>query len=123
MPSEAQRKKDHERYLRTKDARLARNKEKTVVIKARVRKWKEERPCTDCGRFYPFYVMEFDHHTNGNKILKISAIQYYLNWERIEEEIAKCDLVCSNCHRERTHKRGYRRPSKAGLWPNARKAV
>jgi len=23
----------------------------------------------------------------------------------IDAEIAKCDIVCSNCHRERTHKR------------------
>lgn len=27
----------------------------------------------------------------------------YVN--KLKEEIAKCDLVCSNCHRDRTHRR------------------
>jgi len=28
-----------------------------------------------------------------------------LSKKKIDEEIAKCEIVCSNCHRVRTHKR------------------
>jgi hypothetical protein len=62
--------------------------------------YKESHPCKDCGRFYPHYVMDFDHL--GNKVMNVSRMIGYKR-ERIEQEIAKCDLVCSNCHRIRTH--------------------
>jgi hypothetical protein len=62
-------------------------------------------PCQDCGRSYPHYVMDFDH-VRGEKLLNIGqASQKNLAPKRIIDEIAKCDVVCSNCHRERTHQR------------------
>lgn len=65
----------------------------------------KDNPCTDCGLKYPYYVMEFDH-TSDDKIINVGQIASR-GWSiaRLEAEIAKCDLVCANCHRERTHKR------------------
>ena len=54
--------------------------------------------------------MEFDH-ARGKKVLPIANMKYY-RIDRLMEEIAKCDLVCSNCHAIRTHRRkqwGYAR--------------
>lgn len=58
-------------------------------------------PCTDCRRIYPVAAMEFDH-TLGTKIAPVSKM-----WSkrRALAEIAKCDLVCANCHRHRTQVR------------------
>lgn len=62
-------------------------------------------PCQDCGYSYPHYVMDFDH-VRGEKLLNIGqASQKNLAPKRIIDEIAKCDIVCSNCHRERTAQR------------------
>lgn len=61
-----------------------------------------ERPCTDCGVEYPYYIMEFDHL--GDKFLPISRM-LTRSWKLIEAEIAKCEVVCANCHRARTHHR------------------
>ena len=61
-------------------------------------------PCTDCKVRYPPYVMQFDHLKD--KFLEISAMAtgaYSQN--RILEELQKCELVCANCHAERTHQR------------------
>lgn len=72
--------------------------------KAAVRALKE-RPCADCGQRFPYYVMDFDH-VRGEKregVGKMLALGYAL--ATIMEEIAKCDLVCANCHRERTFTR------------------
>jgi hypothetical protein len=49
-------------------------------------------------------VMEFDHREGEEKNAEISRLVNF-SIKRIEEEISKCDLVCSNCHRERTFQR------------------
>lgn len=66
----------------------------------------KSKPCMDCGITYPYYVMDFDHRNPDEKVLTINQAQG-LGWSisRIREEIDKCDLVCSNCHRIRTHER------------------
>lgn len=67
---------------------------------------KQGRPCADCGRSYPPYVMEWDHLPGSVKTLVISDTRRSaFSRKRILEELAKCELVCANCHRERTHKR------------------
>jgi hypothetical protein len=58
-------------------------------------------PCVDCGVQYPYYVMDFDH-VRGEKRFALSQHQAR-GLKLIDEEIAKCDLVCANCHRIRTH--------------------
>lgn len=65
------------------------------------------KPCMDCGVKYPPYVMDFDHRDPKDKVESISVLvlQRNISKARVLEEIAKCDLVCSNCHRERTHHR------------------
>ncbi len=58
-------------------------------------------PCVDCGVQYPPYVMDFDH-VRGKKEFRLGSGAGSASLAKIVEEIAKCDLVCSNCHRFRT---------------------
>lgn len=69
---------------------------------------KETTPCTDCGRLYPYFVMDFDHVPGrGEKIGDLSRmVSGTYSWESILLEIKKCDVVCANCHRIRTFDRG-----------------
>lgn len=62
----------------------------------------KEKPCADCGKSYPYYVMDFDH-LSDKKFTLGSGYNYSV--DTIKSEIAKCDVVCSNCHRERTFRR------------------
>ena len=64
---------------------------------------KENTPCTDCGINYPYYVMDFDHLED--KKITVSRVINSGSWIKTKEEIAKCEVVCSNCHRIRTYKR------------------
>jgi hypothetical protein len=60
--------------------------------------------CMDCGIKYPPYVMDFDHR--GDKVFEIAgASSTFMSLEKLKVEIAKCDVVCANCHRARTHNR------------------
>lgn len=63
----------------------------------------KNKPCMDCGGIFPPYVMDFDHRDPKQKIGTISRFRMCnYSREKIFAEIAKCDLVCSNCHRIRT---------------------
>lgn len=62
-------------------------------------------PCTDCGMSYEYYVMDFDHRPGEGKVHTPSRL-YLATWTALLEEVAKCDVVCANCHRSRTFKRG-----------------
>ena len=65
-----------------------------------------EQPCTDCGVLYPPEVMEFDHVPGrGKKLYNIGQFKYEPMTQKIKDELAKCDVVCANCHRMRTHSR------------------
>lgn len=60
-------------------------------------------PCLDCGVSYPYYVMDFDHRDPQTKVANVSTLVIKGNRQMLLEEIAKCDVVCANCHRVRTH--------------------
>lgn len=64
----------------------------------------KNRPCADCGVSYPTCVMEFDHRP-GEPFLFHIAGMYWKSAGQLRAEIAKCDVVCANCHRIRTHTR------------------
>lgn len=61
----------------------------------------KSKPCADCGKSYPPYVMDFDH-VRGEKHDCVGHLKVN-EPSKLLEEISKCDVVCSNCHRERTY--------------------
>lgn len=65
---------------------------------------KTGKPCLDCGEYFHFSIMEFDHRPGTIKKRNISKMNGYSK-TNIDSEAAKCDLVCSNCHHIRTWKR------------------
>lgn len=75
-----------------------RKKIKDFLIKAK------NKPCMDCGKIYPHFVMDFDHRNSEDKKKDIARMVVG-GWaiDKIKDEIKKCDLVCSNCHRIRTY--------------------
>jgi hypothetical protein len=59
--------------------------------------------CTDCGSVDPA-VLEFDHiRPKTMEVGRLVREGYRL--ERVKAEIARCELVCANCHRHRTANR------------------
>jgi hypothetical protein len=81
------------------------------VVAARVQEVKlwartlKDGPCTDCGgQFHP-EAMQWDH-VSGSKRWDVGAMTHagYAK-ETILKEIAKCELVCANCHAVRTASR------------------
>lgn len=78
-----------------------------VRAKAALLEAAKAQPCVDCGRCFPPECMDFDHVEKGSKDYNVAAMWRWISMERLKAELAKCELVCSNCHRTRTKKRGY----------------
>lgn len=63
-------------------------------------------PCLDCKGSFPLCCMEFDHIDPSNKLYDVSTmIRSGFSVEIVLAEIAKCEVVCANCHRIRTETR------------------
>lgn len=87
--------KEKERLARQRKAEKLKVREYIAEVKS--------VPCMDCGNSYPSYVMDFDHRDPSIKLFTIAKVSSTKSLIRIKEEIEKCDVVCSNCHRLRTH--------------------
>jgi hypothetical protein len=88
---------NHSRYTAQAQAR------KQVVAAeraARLIEFFHPHVCVDCGEDDPL-VLEFDHRSE--KLLRASETAA---GRPVLDEIAKCDVVCANCHRRRTARRG-----------------
>lgn len=95
---------DHDRYERFRRTRVP------------TRKWergraewllslKNGRPCTDCGGTFSPEVMQWDHLPGNAKLGNISTDFRGRSRQEVLDEIAKCELVCANCHAIRTFQR------------------
>ncbi len=93
-------------YKRHKQYYFALEQDRLERIRQLLREAKD-RPCADCGCRYPYYVMDFDHRPGEKKRFNLANTnsQAWRSFQNIQAEIAKCDVVCANCHRERTHQR------------------
>lgn len=102
MPSkspEAHRAAVKKHYDNHKDYYAEKNQRAKARKAAYIRSLRCE-PCADCGQTKPWYVMQFDHlHDKKWPISSMSS----QSWKRIEAELAKCELVCADCHATRTH--------------------
>ena len=67
---------------------------------------KHGRACTDCGGTFHHAAMHWDHLPGTTKRREVSyMVLRGFRRETILDEIAKCELVCANCHAVRTFKR------------------
>jgi hypothetical protein len=66
---------------------------------------KLERGCVDCGfNLWP-EALEFDHLPGTTKLFNVSDVTRRSDKALLDAEIAKCEVVCSNCHKHRTARR------------------
>jgi hypothetical protein len=62
----------------------------------------KRQPCADCHGIFPPCCMDFDHRDPATKTANVANLLNQKSKTRLLIEVAKCDVVCSNCHRIRT---------------------
>jgi hypothetical protein len=104
--------------VRSREQHRARLARRTPGISARLdemrARWRRQgamldrlrdAPCSDCGGRFPPCSMDFDHREPHEKLSRVPALIGRAGDARILAEVAKCDIVCANCHRARTFER------------------
>lgn len=111
---DCRRKISHTHYLNNK-VKYQQRKKQSRFNKRKFLQALKNVPCKDCGKKYPYYVMDFDHARGKKEIwMSLGGVRdkkfrnaNNVGMKTIVKEAEKCDVVCSNCHRERTFQRKY----------------
>lgn len=97
-------KNEHDRYWKNNPV-YHRNREAPWSLRKATQfmwRWKETHPCADCNLYYHYFQMEFDHEPKLGKKYNLGTKGKYLSESDLRAEIAKCRVVCCNCHAIRT---------------------
>ncbi len=94
----------HSRSSDAKLARLAQISSRRKSIRKMLWQYKCTQQCIVCGENDPI-VLDFDHLDRADKKDEIcDMVKAGTSWENILKEIAKCQVLCANCHRRKTAK-------------------
>jgi hypothetical protein len=87
-----------------KQKTIDRKRDRRNKIRKYIQEYKANKCCVDCGENYPYWILEFDHL--GDKSFTIAQFSTKTtDLDVIKQEIAKCDIVCANCHKNRSFSR------------------
>lgn len=91
-------------YERNKEEYIERAKKARERNKKFMDDYRKERQCEDCGEEF-FRCLELHHRNRDEKFKGVGQmVEDKYSIERIKQEIEKCDLICSNCHKKRHYK-------------------
>lgn len=98
--------RDH--YSKNKDYYKRKTKIRNILNKKElqtfIKTYLKTHPCIDCNES-DIVVLEFDHKDKKLKFDSIAMmVRRKLSLKKIQEEIAKCEVRCANCHRRKTAK-------------------
>jgi hypothetical protein len=88
--------RERERAKRKERARKEKEVYKQIILDAK------KVGCLYCDEKHPA-ALDFHHRDPSQKTYNISNWVRFTNPKRLLEEIAKCDVICANCHRKLHH--------------------
>jgi hypothetical protein len=92
----------HNYYAKYYAENVDRERRRIGARKAAIRAWykelKSRLACNRCGENHPA-CLQF-HHRNGEAKELTLSLAIHNGWsiKRLEAEIAKCEVLCANCH-------------------------
>lgn len=68
------------------------------------REYLADKKCGRCGESHPS-CLDFHHRDPSMKVVNVSqSVNRCWSIEKILKEVAKCDILCANCHRKLHYK-------------------
>jgi len=84
---------------RDKEVRRIRDRKRSQINKRKFKELKKTLCCSKCGENHPA-TLDFHHKGLDAKTENISVMVFNRTWKRVLAEIAKCEVLCANCHRK-----------------------
>ena len=97
LPTLSKSEYDALRYQRIKEDRKAQIKKRNDEHQSKLRKIKLENGCAHCGTKEDVSKLQFHHVDSSSKKFNIATARSY-SWEKLEKEMAKCIILCRECH-------------------------
>lgn len=94
-------------YATSPDRRQAirdNNDRQREVLRGYMINWLQTHPCVDCDE-RDIIVLEFDHVRGEKKYVISRLVCSSPALTTLQDEIAKCEVRCANCHRRATARR------------------
>ena len=96
---ECQKKYRKGHYLNNKKKYIDKAKVFTQSIIEWFIEYKKTLKCEECGDSR-YWVLDFHHRDPKEKDIEVSTLIRKGNKNKIIKEVEKCDVLCSNCHRD-----------------------
>jgi hypothetical protein len=102
MPSkdpETRRKTWRDWYKRNSKSVMQRQKpQKEQRRIEKLKRWYEFKATLRCARCPENHLAALQFHHVSGKDANLSEVAAYWSWERLMREVAKCIVLCANCH-------------------------
>ena len=93
---EKQRMYSKNHYAKNSEKCIQRNQKNREKLLLFIREHKSDKSCIRCG-FSDYRCLEF-HHLRDKKFNIADVGRINMSMARLLKEIAKCELICANCH-------------------------
>lgn len=98
---EANREKNRLHMQAWRAANAERDRKNWTELRRKKKEWLDSQkiPCKICGES-DIACLDFHHRDSTKKAANVSVAVAHWSIKRLQTEIAKCDIICSNCHRK-----------------------
>ncbi len=101
---EVRRKTWRDWYKRNNKSVMARQKpQKEARRAAKLKQWQEYKATLKCNRCPENHPATLQFHHKGGKEANLAEVFRIWSWERLMREVAKCEVLCANCHAKETY--------------------
>lgn len=95
-----QRQSVNKHYFSNKDYYKNKSKKRCQELREWLKEYKSDLKCESCNEDHPACI-EFHHKDPTEKEIEIAdAVRMGYTKERLLQEISKCMVLCSNCHKK-----------------------
>lgn len=99
-------------YKKNRAKRIACVRNRDKEIKLWLKEYKNTLKCENCAETHPA-CLEFHHINPAEKKFSIGRMKDFMSWRLLKEEIAKCRVLCANCHRKEHYEEKEKEPSRS----------